>query len=261
MHTIYKRFYTQRLFSIKEASKIIKNHQVCKNTLGRLKTKGYIKRLKKGIYYIIPIDNKDFYPNKNHIAAYQRTDYAIAGNSALTAHKLRPEQNEPIWILSKNAAKIQIKNQTIRITKNRHNFGITSIKYNTGYNEIDLHITDIERTILDSILTRSIKLEELIQISKNSKLDINRIIGYIDKYKKPILYNKTGVVLEAVKDYLRISSDDLERLRKKLGKKIYYAKERGLTLMRPKYKYYLKWNIMLPEPLYNIVQPKNETKQ
>jgi predicted transcriptional regulator of viral defense system len=256
MNIIYKKFYAQKLFSIREAGKIIKNRQVCKNTLHRLESKGYIKRIKRGIYYILPIDNKEFYPNKNHIAAYQREDYTIAGNSALSIYKLRPETAEPIIILSKNPAKIKIKDLIIKIKKNKHNLGITSIKYNTGYSEIELNITDIERTIIDCIQARSIRLEDFIPIIKSSKLDAGRLLNYLDKYKKPILYNKTGILLDSAREFLNIRDDEIEKLSKKLSKKIYYAKERGLTLMRPKYRYYQRWNIMLPEPLYNILQTK-----
>ena len=83
---------------------------------------------------------------------------------------------------------------------------------------------------------------------------MKKIIKYLDRYKKPILYNKIGLVLELCKTSLQLSDDDLKDIKKRLTKKIYYMKEKGLTLIKPKYKYYSKWNIMIPLNIYEMTQ-------
>ena len=264
MNKLYQKFYTQKIFTLKEAQKIIKNKQVCLNTLTRLVNKDQIKRLRNTIYQIIPIDNTEFNPSKIHIASNLREDGIICCNSALIIHNiLKEDPKEPIiYIGSKYPSKIRIRETTYKIIKNKHNFGITETEYTTPYHIIEVQTTDIERTIIDCIRTRTIKLEQMITILKNPKieLNINHIINYLEKYKKPILYNKIGLILETNKTYLKIEETDIEKIRKKLSKKTYYAREKGLRLIRTKYKYYMKWNIMIPENLYEQITPKTITQ-
>ena len=65
----------------------------------------------------------------------------------------------------------------------------------------------------------------------------------------PILYSKTGLILEACKTQTKIGESELEKIRRKLTKKTYYFKERGIRLTRPRYYYNKEWNIMIPETL------------
>jgi predicted transcriptional regulator of viral defense system len=252
------KFYKQRLFRLKEATKIIKNQQVCKNTLKRLMTKNLIKRIRNTIYYIVPLDDHEFYPNKIHIAMNLRDDGIIACQSALYAYTLWKEENT-IYILSKNQTSIRIRETSYKIIKNQSAFGIREYEYNTGYAMININITDIERTLIDCLRTKSTKLEDLVSILRQKKIAINikYIIKYLEKYKKPLLYNKIGLLLDICKNSLDIRDEDLEEIRKKLTKKTFYLKEKGLSLIKPRYKYYQKWNIMIPERLFEMI-PKPE---
>lgn len=258
MNKLYQKFYIQKVFTLDEANKIIKNRQVCKNTLTRLLKKGQIKRHMNNIYSIIPIDYPNFVPHPLHIATKLRPDAIISCNSALNALGWTKDEIKNVFIYSKHATKTRIATINYKIIKNKQNFGTEKILYNTNYTTIELLTTDIERTIIDCIRTRSLKLEELMLILKNPKIqiDLSRIINYLEKYKKPILYNKTGLILDATKAFNKLQEEDLEKIKKRLTKKIFYAREKGIKLIRPRYKYYRKWNMMIPENIYEQVAPK-----
>lgn len=261
MNKLYQKMYTQKIFTLNEANKIIKNRQVCKNTLNRLVTQRLIKRLRNNIYSIIPLDNPNFEPDPLHVASKLRPDAIINCNSALYALGWIKEDIKNVFIYSKHPSKSRIDHITYKIIKNKQTFGTDKIEYKTSYNQIELTITNIERTIIDCARTRSLKLEELIAILKNSKIqiDMSRINNYLDKYKKPILYNKVGLILDVTKSFTKLQEEDFEKIRKKLSKKIFYAREHGIKLIRPRYKYYGKWNIMIPEHLYEQIIPKIAT--
>ncbi|MGV8150665.1 MAG: type IV toxin-antitoxin system AbiEi family antitoxin domain-containing protein [Candidatus Woesearchaeota archaeon] len=258
MNIIYQKFYIQKIFTLNEASKIIKNKQVCKNTLTRLVQSNQLKRLRNNLYNIVPLDNPDFYPDPIHIASKLKPDAILSCNTALYASGLIKEDIKNVFIYSKHALRTRIGPVTYKIIRNKQNFGTKKIEYNTGYGVCEIQTTDLERTIIDCIRTRTLKLEEIIQILKNPKiqLDMSRIINYLEKYKKPILYNKTGLILDTTKTFTRIPEEDIDKIRKKLTKKIYYAREKGIRLIRPRYKYYGKWNIMITEQLYEQIIPK-----
>lgn len=257
MNKLYVKLYQKKIFTLRDACRIIKNYQVCKNTLRRLISKNLIKRIRNTIYYILPLDNPGFYPDKLEIGSLIRNDGIICCNTALYAYKLiNPE--DTIYIYSKYASTITIKETKYKIMQNRHNLGIDEIDYATGYSQIKLKLTDIERTIIDCLKSRTLKTHDLIMILRTGKVELNikKIAKYLDKYEMPILYNKTGLVLELSKDALKLKDEDLTALSKKLTKKIFYLKERGLRLIKPKYKYYSKWNIMIPENIYELANPK-----
>lgn len=250
MNQIYKEFYQKKLFTLSEATKIIRNNQVCRNNINRLYKQRLVKRLKAGVYYINPLDNPEFYPNPISIAAKLRPEAVISANTALKAHGLTSTNDYTIYLSAKHPAKIRIDKYTYRILKG-FNFGIDTIKYETGYGLQEIKVTDIERTIIDCLRTRSLKGEELIRIINEKRPEINmrKVITYLERYEMPILYSKTGLILEACKTQAKIGESELEKIRRKLTKKVYYFKERGIRLTRPRYHYNKEWNIMIPETL------------
>jgi predicted transcriptional regulator of viral defense system len=261
MHKLYREFYAERLFTFAKASKIIKNIQVCKNTLGRLVKKGYIKRIRAGIYYIVPIDHKDFYPDPIHIATTLRTG-VICANTALVVYRLIPKERT-IYITGVHAAKLRMKEYTYRIFKSTQSLGIQEIDYITTYGKTKIKITDLERTILDCVWNKTLRIEELFQALKTAKtqnmnIDIQKMILYLEKYRKPVLYHKIGFLLEALTSYYGFQEQDLELLKRKVSKKTYYLRDRGVRFIRPRYKHIAKWRVMIPESSYNSIYPKIE---
>jgi len=255
MNKIYKEMYQNKLFTLQETNKIIKNNQVCRNNINRLIKQELITRLKAGMYYINPLDNKGFYPDTIHIASKLRPDAVISANSALTVLKLASSNESIIYLSAKHASKIRIDKHTYKIIKG-FNFGIDKIEYQTSYGKFEINVTDLERTIIDCLRTRIIKGQDLIQMLRTKQIELNtrKMQTYLEKYNMPILYSKVGLILELCKTQLKIDDSDIEKLRKKLSKKIFYYKERGIKLIRPRYYYYKEWNIMLPEQLYELAK-------
>ena len=255
MNKIYKEMYQNKLFTLSEATKIIKDNQVCRNNINRLVKQKLVTTLKPGLYYINPLDNPEFYPDTTHIASKLRPDAIISANTALRVLKLTNTNDTILYIGSKHASKLRIDKHTYKIIKG-FNFGIDKTEYQTPYGKFEIKITDLERTIIDCVRTRSIKAEELITILKNKQPEINsrKIVTYLEKYNMPILYSKVGLILELCKTQLKVDESDIEKIRKKLSKKIFYYKERGIKLIRPRYHYYKEWNIMLPEQLFEIIK-------
>ncbi len=255
MNKVYKEMYPNKLFTLSEANKIIKNYDVCKNNINRLVQQKLVTQLKAGIYYINPLDSKDFYPDTIHIASKLRPDAVISSVTALKILLKQPLTDTILYIGSKHSSKLRIDKHTYKILKTITT-GIDKIEYQTPYAKIEIKITDIEKTIIDCLKTRDIKFIELINLLKQKPQEINfkKILNYLEKYNMPILYEKVGVLLELCKIQLKIDNQDLDKLKKKLTKKIFYFKEKGIKLIRPKYYYYNEWNIMLPEPIFEMTK-------
>lgn len=79
------------------------------------------------------------------------------------------------------------------------------IKEGVTQNENDIRITDYERTVLDSIndIEKAGGLSEFFKYLKMIPyLDEDKLITYLDKYDKQFLYQKTGFLLEYLKDIM-----------------------------------------------------------
>ncbi|HEY9700876.1 MAG TPA: hypothetical protein V6C58_00425, partial [Allocoleopsis sp.] len=233
----------------------------------RIAKQKQIKKIKSGLYYIVPLDNENFYPDKIHIASKLIDESIITGPAALkilnTQAGIQPniqQTNDTIYILSKNQSKKYLDKQIYRTIKSNTGFGILKTQYQTNYTEIEIKLTDLERTIIECIKTRSIKAQDMINMIRTRQnqqqfnIDIKKIQTYLEKYNINILYNKIGLILEVCSPFLKIEKDEIEKLRKKLTKKIYYYKEPGLRLMRPKYEYYKEWNIMITKELHDLIK-------
>ncbi len=260
MNRIYNTFYHERLFTLREANKIIKNYQVCKNTISRLQKKGLIKRVRSGLYYIIPIDDPQFYPDPIHVATKLRENGVMSCNSSFTVLKCLARE-KTIYLSATHSAKMRVKDITFRLLKQKHLLGTLETTYSTTYATIPIKVSDLEKTIIDCLWNRTMQIEQLITVLKYAKtinhtINPSRMLSYLEKIKKPILYHKTGFVLDTVKEYFGISEDDLEAFHKKLSSKKFYFKEKGLRLTRPRYMYIKRWKVMIPEQRYIALFPK-----
>ena len=261
MNKIYKELYKNKVFTLDDGLKIIKNYQVLRNTLNRLTKNNSIKKLKGGLYYIVPLDNEEFYPDVIHIASKLRQDAIITAITALKVLNIAANNasDSTLYILSKHQSKKHLDKHTYKILKEppkSQNLGIIKTEYETPYGKIELKVTDIERTIIECVKTRSIKATDLINLLKNKqpKIDIKKLYTYLEKYNINILYNKIGLILDVCAPYLKIEQSEIESYKKKLTKKIYYYKEPGIRLIRPRYEYYKDWNIMITAQLHDLIK-------
>jgi hypothetical protein len=60
--------------------------------------------------------------------------------------------------------------------------------------------------------------------------------------------------MDVCSPFLKTDQQEIDKIKKKLSKKIYYYKEPGLRLIRPKYEYYKEWNIMITKELHDLIK-------
>jgi predicted transcriptional regulator of viral defense system len=218
MYKIYKAFYNQKVFTLKEAKKLFKNYQVCKNTIHRLIKKKSIKRIKPGIYFVVPFDDERYIPNPIWIGSFLRKDYFF---SHLTALQIHDYMSSPTIYISSDISKtFKIFGTSYTIIKTNYDFGIEQ----STYSNVKVRVSDLERTFLDCLLRIDYfnSFDEFLNVAQNMPLRFKILIKYLTYYDNKRLYALTGYVLELLKDKLGISDLDLKEIEKGLGKKTYY---------------------------------------
>jgi predicted transcriptional regulator of viral defense system len=115
-----------------------------------------------------------------------------------------------------------------------------------NFSQSKIIVTDVERTLIDCIHRQKYAqgLENIIHAIKHSgKVDSSKLIHYMKQYRLPSLIVKTCYLLDRYGEHLKISEDDLIRLRP-------YFPQNPVSLVRNEQSNFdSKWKIYVPEYL------------
>lgn len=251
MNRIYKTYYKERVFTLKEAAGITKNYQVAKNEIQRLIKKELVKRVLPGIYHIVPFDYQGYIPEPILIAPKLMPKMFFSHISALQIHDL--VDSSEIFISCSTTKTIKIYSTTYNLLKTKGYFGVE--EKIIGNQKVK--VSDIERTFLDCLNKIDLfeSLEAFEAVMSNAKINTNNLLEHLKKYGKKKLYNYSGYFLEKMKSYLNIEEKDLEKIKKRLTKKVYYLQIKPKSryskirerLSGTKPKFIKQWNLVVVE--------------
>ena len=110
-----------------------------------------------------------------------------------------------------------------------------------------VRVTDVESTLLDCFdrIDRAGGIEELLHCMEGIVLlNEERLIDYLARYDKAFLYQKTGFLLERIKEQANISESLLELCRAKGTKSV-----KWLTNNEESDTFVNKWRMYVPQEL------------
>lgn len=176
-------------------NKLDKSKNYTKLFLYRLKKKGYIREIEKNKYTTFTdaflIASRTVWPS--YISCW----------SALNYHRLTEQIPHTITVITTNSKKSIKFNGTqidfIKIKKNNF-FGYEKTKYNN----FEIFIADVEKSIIDSALLRKVSFSEIMEIVSNNinKIKINRLLQYLKRTGNKSLMKRFGYLFENLgKDY------------------------------------------------------------
>jgi predicted transcriptional regulator of viral defense system len=128
---------------------------------------------------------------------------------------------------------------------NFNTFGLAKIKVEG----ISLVITDREKTILDGIdrLKYVGGIEEYLKsVSSFPSINTSRLLKYLQRLDKKVLYAKVGWLLSRMAKQWSIEAQLLKKVRGQLSTRTFYLQEgNGNT----EYRFNDEWNLMIPANL------------
>lgn len=234
---IYSELYSERVITTEDVKGII-GHKA-PDYITNLREKGYIKKIRKGLYAIVPPNmiGEDIKPDKFLIADKVKDDHYISHHSALEIHGLAQTIHNRVYITSTTPSRsFRYEDIEYKFITTKHFFGFEE---KSRLNST-ITVSDREKTIIDCI--RNIKyaggLEELIKSLEGvPNLDWDKLLNYLGKIDENSLYQKTGFILDELNTQFPVEDELLY----KVGKRTYYIDEN-------KDSYYVKkWNLMVPK--------------
>lgn len=193
--------------------------------LSSLSKKGYLKRVRNGLYIAVPPEyvDADFEGDKYLLAsrAYQG-DYVLSHHTALELLGVAQSHMSQVFIsIPDSRTSFEFQGNTYVFVYDRRDFGVEK-RLRDG---ITLKVTDKERTFLDCIRRPKYAggVEEVLKSFIGiTSLDFAKMTKYLGNFEENSLYQRTGFVLNLLREELSVPVDVLLMLKGKVGKKRYY---------------------------------------
>ncbi len=192
---IYEKLSKYSTFSSKDVTDITGNKHTTSSTISRLLAKKYIVRIRKDLYSCIDLTVGDVIANKYQIASAVNDSSYVSNHSAFEFYGLGNQVYNIIYVASEQKFReFYFNGITYKYVKSNFSDGVHNAKYIN-----DVKITDIERTFVDSInnISKISGVEEMIKITESiDYLDTTKLLNYMKKYNKKILYQKVAYFLK-----------------------------------------------------------------
>jgi predicted transcriptional regulator of viral defense system len=197
----------KEFFTLDDAVNILsgKGNMTVRKLLSDMTKRGIIMRIRGGLYYRIPYEQKpdQYLPNWHLIAEamVQPKDYYIGFYSALDIHGLITQPS----LVEQVVTQEQVKPRTQQVKNVRFEFITLSQGRFFGYKKqwindfYKIECSDLEKTILDSLYKPGYA-GGITEITKalykgREKFKAVKFLDYLEKYDKQVVYKRLGFII------------------------------------------------------------------
>ena len=243
----YENFLKLGCFTFAEANELFNNANTTKTTLQQYVKKGYIKKIKRGLYVTVNLYDNEPVVNKFVIASKISDTAIVSHHSAFEYYGFINQVTHDVYVTSDTFF------GDFEFNGIRYHHLTPQIKTGIENEHGNIRVTNIERTVLDAIndVDKVMGFEELIEnLTAIPSLNENLLLSYLQEYNKKFLYQKTGFILEQLQDELFLSDAFFAECRKGIGNSFRYLMSETATKENKLSK---KWQITYPLDLWDSV--------
>lgn len=237
---IYEKIAKYKTFSLGDVKSITGNESTATSLITRWLKKKYAIRIRKNLYTCIDLTTGDIIANKYQIASAINDEAYVSHHSAFEFYGMANQVYNTVYVSSeKRFNTFEFMGITYKYINSAFRDGVIQVKNVEG-----ICISDIERTFVDSInfVSKVGGIEELINITKTIEdLNTTKLLNYMERYNKKILYQKVGYFLENYYVGQKLDIDFFETCRVKSGYSVRYL------IQGCEGKFQAKWNLIIPK--------------
>lgn len=241
---VYREMAKHPVFSIEDVKKISGNTKTAYSQLRSMIKKGLVRKIRSNAYSVVNPASGQIMANRYQIACSINEDAYISHHSAFEYYGFANQVFYEVYVSSKSKFQaFEYDHLIYRFIASRMNEGVIEAK-----NIQNVRITDIERTVIDSIhdLNKVGGLEELLKcIDAVYYLDEQKLRFYLDIYDIQGLYQKTGYILSRFAVDLKIPNEFFDYCKLKVGKSRRYL----VSNNKMNSFYDREWKLMVPKAL------------
>ena len=252
MKEALSKSYRMRIFTLSELSDALsRSIPSLSNMLQRWQRQGLAMQIRRNLYCMVDPVSGQPTVSKYEIGSRLSESAYISYHTALEYHGIAHQPfNEVMVTSTSRITSFTFDNMDYSIYQSKlETDGVISPKGNPM-----VKVTDLERTLLDCFdrIDRAGGIEELLHCMESIiRIDENKFIKYLKMYDKAVLYQKTGYLLELIKDKVHISDHLIETCRI-MGK----SHVKWLTNDDTSDTFIKEWQLYVPQLITN--QPEYE---
>jgi predicted transcriptional regulator of viral defense system len=194
----YEQLVDMGCFSLADVMSITGNQDTARSVLYSYQKRGLITSVRRDLYAAMSLETKQPIPNRYVIASHITDGSYVTHHSAFEVHGVANQVYYEIYAASANRfAPFEFDRVNYRRVTPSLSAGVATIP-NTGASGKAVRVTDIERTVLDSIrdFEKIGGLEETLNcIGLIPRIDENKLLNYLSEYENGFLYQRSGYIL------------------------------------------------------------------
>ena len=243
----YERLIELQCFSRADVERLTQNEYAADSLIKEYKRKGYIESVRRNLFVAVSMETKRAVPNRYRIASSILRGNYVSHHSAFEYYGCANQVFYQVYVSGEGRfANFEYDDLTFRYVAPRIELGVVQ-------KEDGIRVTDMERTVLDSIndFEKIGGLEELLRcLELITYVDEDQLLRYLEAYDKQVLYQKVGYILEHLKKQLRLSDNFFEvceSKRKGSVRYLYHGIEHEPNIFSN------RWNLVVPQDLMKLI--------
>ena len=243
----YKKLMELQCFTRADVERMTGNVETANSLLTNYQKKGYIESVKRNLYVAVSMETNQSVANRYRIATHIADGAYIAHHSAFEYYGCANQVFYEVYVSGdKRFEQFEYDDVVYRYIAPRINVGVEE-------KPDGVRITDIERTVLDSIndFEKIAGLEELLHcLELIPYINEEKLLAYLEQYGKQFLYQKAGYVLSHLKNELRLSERFFEICERKVSKSVRYFYN---GIEREQNIFDNRWQLFVPKNLLSML--------
>ncbi len=244
---VYKQFYKTKVLIIEDVSPFLKDYRKAVLALNGLSSKQYAKKIKRGLYSLIPFeespDTEDkFSPDKILVANKFTSNSFLSHHTALEVHGAADKEMYAVFITTANRVpSLVYKGVKYLCIKTEHFFGFEQVEYSG----CTINVSDKERTIIDCLrnVNYGYGFDEIKRaVPKLAPFDFEKMFSYLKKIDEVSLFARVGYTFSLLKTETAAPDWFLDRCRSSLTNRTYYL---DIT-KKGNSRHFREWKLMVP---------------
>ncbi|GHU90816.1 hypothetical protein FACS1894202_11250 [Clostridia bacterium] len=190
----YEQLVDMGCFSLADVTAITGNQDTARSLLYAYRKRGLIESVRRDLYVAMSFETKQPVPNRYAIAAKTADGAYVSHHSAFEVHGVANQVYYEVYVASeKRFSSFEFDGVSYMRIAPSISEGV--VKLPNG-----VRVTDIERTVLDSIrdFEKIGGLEETLNcIGLIPRLDESKLLAYLSEYGNGYLYQRAGYILRS----------------------------------------------------------------
>ncbi len=250
---IYKKFYTQRVVTLNEIKPMFPDEQQARNAVAYLIKNNYARRVKSGLYYLIPFEHRDtdWQPDVLIVGSKISSDYFYSHATALALFGILPGPPPRVAVtVPKRFRKFQYSSHTYYPVETRHYFGFRDL----DYKGISIKVSDRERTFIDCLSRLDLSGGVVGAFRNLNNFGLSNFVllmEYLERIGKKSTMVRCGFALDFFKDNWEADEEIINELKKRARNGPVYYLDRGIP--KGTGKLVKDWNLIIPRAFEDLV--------